>query len=297
MLTMRPVIWSRTYRLGGGVTLELGRRTLVMGILNVTPDSFSDGGRYMAVDAAVEHAVRMVRAGADIIDIGGESTRPGSRPVPADEEIRRVIPVIRAVREALPNVPLSIDTYKAETACRALEAGAHIINDVWGLKADPEMARTAAEFGCPVVISHNRLEAGGYADIARDVAAELLDSVRLAAEAGVDPRNIWLDPGIGFVKDYEDNLDMMGRLAELVRLGYPVLLGTSRKRFIRHTLDLPADDVVEGTAATVALGIAQGCQIVRVHDVDRIVRTVRMTDAIVYRQAEIRGEAGVPWTK
>jgi dihydropteroate synthase len=268
-----------------------------MGILNVTPDSFSDGGRYLAVDAAVEHAVRMVEAGADILDIGGESTRPGHEPVPADEEIRRVIPVIRAVREALPHVPLSIDTYKAETARKALEAGVHIINDIWGLTADPEMARTAAEFGCPVVISHNRRETGGYADIARDVAADLLASVRTALDAGVDPYNIWLDPGIGFAKEYEDNLDMMGRLAELVRLGYPVLLGTSRKRFIRHTLDLPADDVVEGTAATVALGIAQGCQVVRVHDVDRIVRTVRMTDAVVYRQADIRGEAGVPWTK
>ncbi|AGA59684.1 dihydropteroate synthase [Thermobacillus composti KWC4] len=294
---MRPVFWSRTYELAGGVNLELGRRTLVMGILNVTPDSFSDGGRYLAVDAAVEHAVRMVEAGADILDIGGESTRPGHEPVPADEEIRRVIPVIRAVREALPHVPLSIDTYKAETARKALEAGVHIINDIWGLAADPEMARTAAEFGCPVVISHNRRETGGYADIARDVAADLLASVRTALDAGVDPYNIWLDPGIGFAKEYEDNLDMMGRLAELVRLGYPVLLGTSRKRFIRHTLDLPTDDVVEGTAATVALGIAQGCQVVRVHDVDRIVRTVRMTDAVVYRQADIRGEAGVPWTK
>jgi len=294
---MKPVFWSRTYRLGGGITLELGRRTLVMGILNVTPDSFSDGGRYMAVDAAVAHAAKMVEAGADILDIGGESTRPGHETVPADEEIRRVIPVIRAVREALPHVPLSIDTYKAVTARKALEAGAHIINDVWGLTADPEMARTAAEFGCPVVISHNRRETGGYADIAREVSADLLSSVRMAEGAGVDPYNIWLDPGIGFAKEYEDNLDMMGRLAELVRLGYPVLLGTSRKRFIRHALDLPVDDVVEGTAATVALGIAQGCQIVRVHDVDRIARTVRMTDAILYRQADIRGEAGVPWTK
>jgi len=296
-MAMKPVFWSRTYRLPGGITLELGRRTLVMGILNVTPDSFSDGGRYMAVDAAVDHALRMAEAGADILDIGGESTRPGSEPVPADEEIRRVIPVIRAVREALPRMPISIDTYKAETARRALEAGAHIVNDVWALKADPEMARTAAEFGCPVVISHNRRASGGYADIARDVAAELLDSVRLALDAGVDPGNIWLDPGIGFAKDHGDNLELMGRLSELVRLGYPVLLGTSRKRFIRHTLDLPADDVVEGTAATVALGIAQGCQIVRVHDVKEIVRTVRMTDAILYRQAEVRGEAGVPWTK
>jgi dihydropteroate synthase len=268
-----------------------------MGILNVTPDSFSDGGRYMAMEAAVGHAKRMAEAGADILDIGGESTRPGSEPVPADEEIRRVIPVIRAVREALPDLPISIDTYKAETARRALEAGAHIINDVWALKGDPEMARTAAEFGCPVVISHNRRESAGYADVARDVASELLNSVRMALEAGVDPGNIWLDPGIGFAKELEDNLELMGRLAELVRLGYPVLLGTSRKRFIRHTLDLPVDDVVEGTAATVALGIAQGCQIVRVHDVAPIVRTVRMTDAIVYRQAEVRGEAGVPWTK
>lgn len=287
---MRPTIWTRRYRFEDGVTLELGKRTLVMGILNATPDSFSDGGRYTAVEAAVAHAKRMAEAGADILDIGGESTRPGNEPVPLEEELRRVLPVIRAVREALPHMPLSIDTYKAETARQAIEAGAHIINDVYALQGDPEMARTAAACGCPVIISHNR-DNKQYGDLAADVGEDLQRAVHIAKEAGVDARQIWLDPGIGFAKDYDHNLELMGRLGELVALGYPVLLGTSRKRFIQRTLGRPADGVLEGTAATVTLGIAQGCQLVRVHDVEAIVRTVRMTDAIVYRQADIMEQA------
>ncbi|WP_062489577.1 dihydropteroate synthase [Paenibacillus sp. 32O-W] len=281
---MRPPIHIRHYDLGGGVELELGSRTLIMGILNATPDSFSDGGRYTTVEEAVRRAVEMVEEGADIIDIGGESTRPGSAFVDAGEEQRRVLPVIRAVREALPKVPISIDTYKAETARAALEAGANIINDIWGLKGDERMPAVAAEYDCPVIISHNR-HARDYSDLVPDVLADLQASVKLARHAGVRDDRIWLDPGIGFAKNYDDNLVLMGRLSELAAMGFPVLLGTSRKRFIRQTLDVPVDEAVEGTGATVALGIAQGCQIVRVHDVKEMKRVAAMTDAIVYRLA------------
>lgn len=278
----RLTYWNRTYEMGEGVRLELGKRTLIMGILNATPDSFSDGGRYMDIDAAVAHAREMADQGADILDIGGESTRPGFEPVPLDEELRRVVPVVAALRQALPHIPLSIDTYKAETARQALEAGAHIINDIWGLKGDPNMAGVAAEYGCPVIVSHNRHERN-YNDLVPDVIDDLQSSVAIARRAGVSDDNIWLDPGIGFAKTYEDNMELMGRMSELTALGYPVLLGTSRKRFIRQTLDLPVDDLAEGTAATVVLGIAQGCQIVRVHDVRHMKRTAMMTDAILYR--------------
>lgn len=281
---MRPPIHIRHYDLGGGVELELGSRTLIMGILNATPDSFSDGGRYTTVEEAVRRAVEMIEEGADIIDIGGESTRPGSAFVDAGEEQRRVLPVIRAVREALPKVPISIDTYKAETARAALEAGANIINDIWGLKGDERMPAVAAEYDCPVIISHNR-HARDYSDLVPDVLADLQASVKLARHAGVRDDRIWLDPGIGFAKNYDDNLVLMGRLSELAAMGFPVLLGTSRKRFIRQTLDVPVDEAVEGTGATVALGIAQGCQIVRVHDVKEMKRVAAMTDAIVYRLA------------
>ncbi|CAM4487092.1 dihydropteroate synthase [Paenibacillus tarimensis] len=285
-MTVRPVFYRRSYR-WGQASLELGERTLVMGILNTTPDSFSDGGRYTRVDAAVEHAREMVAQGADIIDIGGESTRPGSTLVPLEEELARVIPIVEAVHKALPQIPISIDTYKAETARQALEAGAHIINDVWGLQADPDMARIAAAASCPVIIGHNR-EAGGYINLAAEVAADLKRSIQHALETGVQQDQIWVDPGIGFAKDYNDNLLLMGQLDELSQLGYPILLGTSRKRFIQRTLDLPANDVVEGTAATTVMGIMQGCQLIRVHDVQANVRAARMADAVVYRFADLR---------
>ncbi|MCA0758361.1 dihydropteroate synthase [Paenibacillus sp. N4] len=278
----RPVFRKREYDFGSGTKLELGGRTLIMGILNATPDSFSDGGRYTQVDAAVAHAKAMAEEGADILDIGGESTRPGFEEVELEEELRRVLPVIHAVRKALPHMPISIDTYKSETARQALEAGAHIINDIWGLKGDPNMAAVAAEYGCPVIISHNR-HSRDYNDLVPDVLADLLGSVAIAREAGIADGNIWLDPGIGFAKTYEDNLELLGRLSELSALGFPVLLGTSRKRFIRQALNLPVEELAEGTAATVALGIAQGCQIVRVHDVRVNKRTALMTDAILYR--------------
>ncbi|WP_053373335.1 dihydropteroate synthase [Paenibacillus sp. FJAT-27812] len=281
-MDQQPHFYKRTYELGSGVNLTLGSRTLIMGILNATPDSFSDGGRYTNVDAAVAHAKAMVQDGADILDIGGESTRPGFEPVELEEEIRRIVPVIQAVREALPHIPLSIDTYKAETARAALEAGAHIINDIWGLKGDPNMAAVAAEYGCPVIINHNR-HARDYNDLVPDVLADLQSSVSIAHNAGIADELIWLDPGIGFAKTHEDNLELLGRLSELHALGYPVLLGTSRKRFIKQTLNLPVEELAEGTAATVVLGIAHGCQIMRVHDVRQIKRAALMADAILYR--------------
>jgi dihydropteroate synthase len=279
-MAMQPIIYKRSYRLGEA-SFTLGERTLVMGILNVTPDSFSDGGRFNNVESALQHAREMLAEGADLIDIGGESTRPGHEPVTEQEELERVIPVVEALHRELPQVPLSVDTYKAQVAREALKAGAHIINDVWGFKAEAPMAEVAAEFGCPVILMHNRHDRN-YGDLLADVAADLGECVEIARQAGVRDENIILDPGIGFAKDYTENLQVMRALDELAGLGFPLLLGTSRKRFIRTALDLPVDAVVFGTAATVALGIAQGCQIVRVHDVKEIKQTVRMCDAIVY---------------
>ncbi|GAB7387186.1 dihydropteroate synthase [Bacillaceae bacterium] len=270
--------------------LVIGERTLIMGILNVTPDSFSDGGKYNDVERAVAHAQKMVAEGADIIDIGGESTRPGARLVPASEELARVLPVIEAVKEAV-DVPLSIDTYKADVAERALEAGVHIINDVWGGKADPRMVEVAAKWNVPIILMHNREEANYGGDLLEEMIRDLQESVDLAVNAGVRREMIILDPGIGFGKTYEHNLEVMRRLGEIVALGYPVLLGTSRKSLIGKTLGLPVEERVEGTAATVALGIAQGCEIVRVHDVKEMARVARMTDAIVRPARREKGES------
>jgi dihydropteroate synthase len=280
---MKPTIYTRDYTFHDGLKMQLGQRTLIMGILNATPDSFSDGGRFNAVEAAVERAKQMAAEGADIIDIGGESTRPGYDPVPLEEELRRIIPVIQAVREHV-QLPISVDTYKAEVARQALEAGAHIVNDVWGFKREPEIAAVSAKFGCPVILTHNRNDRD-YSDYIANVLEDLKMSVRLAHAAGIGDDLIWLDPGIGFAKDYEENLELMGRLDKVVELGYPVLLGTSRKRFIQNTLGVTPSEAVEGTGATTALGIAQGCQIVRVHDVLQMKRVAAMSDAIVYRQA------------
>lgn len=283
---MNPIIYKRRYGCGD-VQLSLGDSTLIMGILNVTPDSFSDGGRHNTVDQAVRHALQLMEDGADIIDIGGESTRPGHEPVSLDEELSRVIPVVEALRREAPHIPLSIDTYKAEVARQSLEAGGHMINDVWGFKADPDMAGVAAAHGCPVILMHNRTNRD-YTDLMADIQSDLLESVRIAEDAGVRPEQIILDPGIGFAKDFHENLQTMASLHKLGGLGYPLLLGTSRKKFIRTVLDLPVDDVVEGTAATVAFGIAQGCQIVRVHDVRLIRRTVRMCDAMLYASPHLQ---------
>lgn len=263
----------------GCYTLPLGERTLVMGILNVTPDSFSDGGRFMDLDHALAQARAMVEAGADIIDIGGESTRPGAEPVGEAEELDRVLPVIRRLSAEL-SVPLSIDTYKAAVAERALDAGAHIINDVWGAKRDPRMAEVAARRGVPIILMHNRTDTD-YRDFYSDFVRDLRESVQIALQAGVREEQIILDPGIGFVKTVEQNLETMRRLDDLVALGYPVLLATSRKRMIGHVLDLPVDERVEGTAATVALGVAKGCHMVRVHDVKEMKRVTKMMDAML----------------
>ncbi|SFM31376.1 dihydropteroate synthase [Paenibacillus sp. 1_12] len=263
-----------------GLKLDLRNRTAIMGILNVTPDSFSDGGLYVDVQVAVEQAKRMVAAGADMIDIGGESTRPGSSVVTLEEELQRVIPVVKTLIAAGITVPLSIDTYKAEVARQALEAGAHVLNDIWGLQREPEMAQLAAQFECPIVITHNRNEAV-YGDYIPEVIDDLLQSIRLAHAAGIRDSQIILDPGIGFAKTYEQNLQLMNELHRIVAIGYPVLLGTSRKSMITRTLGLPPSDVQEGTAATVCMGIQQGCRIIRVHDVMEMKRVALMMDTML----------------
>jgi len=277
-----PTFWKRSYTLNNDVSLELGNRTLIMGILNVTPDSFSDGGKHNTLDLAVAHAQKLIEDGADIIDIGGESTRPGFTPVSVDEELERVIPVIQAIAAKFPNIPLSIDTYKSETAAKALDAGAHIINDIWCLKYDGQMADVAAQYQCPVILNHNR-ENSDYAAVVPDVVSDLTYSVELALAAGVKHEDIWLDPGIGFAKGYEENMEVHAHLDQIHALGYTVLLGTSRKKFIRDKLQVEASETLEGIIASNVIGIAQGCQIVRVHDVQAMKKAAMLADAILYR--------------
>ncbi|WP_281277602.1 dihydropteroate synthase [Thermodesulfitimonas autotrophica] len=248
-----------------------------MGILNVTPDSFSDGGRYETVEAAKARAIEMVAQGADIIDIGGESTRPGHTPVDAAEEMRRVLPVLEAVIPAVP-VPVSIDTSKAAVARAALAAGAHIVNDQWALR-DEGMAEAVAAAGAPVVLMHNQ-KGTAYRDLMADIIAYFNERIAFAVSAGIPRERIIIDPGIGFGKTPEQNLEVMRRLEELNALGCPILIGTSRKSFIGYALDLPVSERMEGTAATVAVGIMKGADIVRVHDVKEMVRVARMTDAL-----------------
>ncbi|REJ06863.1 dihydropteroate synthase [Halobacillus trueperi] len=260
-------------------TFDLTKETLVMGILNITPDSFSDGGLYFDLDHAVKQAKMMEEEGAHIIDIGGESTRPGHQPVTAEEELERVIPAIQAVKKAVP-LPLSIDTYKAEVAEKAVEAGASIINDVWGAIKEPAIAEVAARYGVPIILTHNRSDRN-YESLMDDMKNDLRKSIKIAKDAGVKDENIILDPGIGFAKTQAQNLEVMRNLAELKELGYPILLGTSRKSFIGTALDLPKEERMEGTGATVCYGVAQGIDIVRVHDVKPIVRMTKMMDAIL----------------
>ncbi|EMT51151.1 MULTISPECIES: dihydropteroate synthase [Brevibacillus] len=279
LLAMRRQLRQRKAIHCKGHVLPLGQKTLVMGILNVTPDSFSDGGRYTDIERAIAQARALVEAGADIIDIGGESTRPGSAPVELAEELDRVIPVVRALVEEL-SVPLSVDTYKSEVADQAIRAGAHIINDVWGAKKDRRIAEVAAQHEVPIILMHNR-EDTAYTHFFSDMVRDLRKSVAIAREAGVRDEMIILDPGIGFAKSLEQNLEAMRRLDDLVALGYPVLLGTSRKSMIGRVLDLPVEERLEGTAATVALGVAKGCQIVRVHDVKEMKRVTAMMDAML----------------
>jgi dihydropteroate synthase len=262
-----------------GKTLRLGVKTLVMGILNVTPDSFSDGGRFYDPGLAFERAAHMVDEGADIIDLGGESTRPGYIAVETGEELARVIPVLRRLVDELP-VPVSIDTTKPEVAREALEAGVHIINDQWGLRSEPAMAGLAAEYGAPLALMHNQ-QGNSYRDLTGDLVEYFQESIRLAGEAGLARDRLIVDPGFGFGKTPAQNLELLRRLKELRCLGRPILVGTSRKSTIGKVLDLPVDQRLEGTAATVAVAIMNGADLVRVHDVKEMVRVARMTDAIV----------------
>ncbi len=262
-----------------GRTYDLMENTLIMGILNVTPDSFSDGGLYFDTGRAVEHALRMVEEGAQIIDIGGESTRPGHKPLAGDEERARVIPVIRAVCNAT-EVPVSVDTSKAEVAEAALDVGAAMLNDVWGGQKDNGLIKLAAAADVPICLMHNREEAL-YKDVIAEIKADLLKSVFLAEESGVSKEKIILDPGIGFAKTVTDNLQVLKCLHEFTTLGYPLLLGTSRKSFIGKVLGLPVEQREEGTAATVAYGICRGVSIVRVHNVQYMSRVASMTNAML----------------
>jgi len=266
----------------GNKMINLDERTYVMGILNVTPDSFSDGGNYNEIDAAVKRAKEMVEEGADIIDIGGESTRPGASYVSEEEEIERVIPIIKAIKKEL-DVLISIDTYKSKTAEEAIKAGADIINDVWGLKKDSNMAKVAAEYNVPCILMHNR-EPKPYKNLMKEVLEDLIESINIALDAGIKRENIILDPGIGFAKTYEENLIVMDNLEKIVDIGFPVLLATSRKSMIGLALDLPVDERVEGTVATTVIGIMKGCKIVRVHDVFENKRACVMTDKIINRK-------------
>ena len=290
----------------GNHVFHWGSRTYVMGILNITPDSFSGDGLMSngdRLEQSVRQAEHFLKHHTDILDIGGESTRPGSQPVTVEEELARVIPVIQDIRENFPEAIISIDTYKARVAEAAFKAGAHILNDVWALRADPELASVAAAFRVPVILMHNRSNptsvevrhqlgnayiGSEYGNLIEDVKRELLASVDIATKAGVEESHIILDPGIGFGKTRQHNLELIDRLDEIRALGYPVLLGPSRKSFIGFTLDLPADQRVEGTAATIAIGIDRGADIIRVHDVKEMRRVAKMTDALVRKsQGEI----------
>lgn len=276
--------YTKTFEVNGTV-FDFHKETIIMGILNVTPDSFSDGGKYDAVEAAVTHAKKMVADGAKIIDVGGESTRPGHAAVSLEEELSRVIPVIQALSREL-DVAISIDTYKAKVAEAAIQAGAHIINDVWGAKREPAIAEVAARLGVPIILMHNR-DNKDYSDFWLDVRKDLEESVQTAKNAGVPSYHIWLDPGIGFAKTTQQNILMMQHLQDVVDMGYPVLLGTSRKSTIGKVLNLPVNERLEGTAATVSFGIMHGCHMMRVHDVKEIVRTVRMMDVLTGKQLYI----------
>lgn len=268
-----------TLSVAGGEPLVWGRRTYVMGIINLAPDSFSGDGLAGDVEAAIEQARRMEADGADMLDVGAESTRPGSTPVSASAETARLLPALEAICRAV-RISVSVDTYKAPVARQAIAAGASLVNDVWGFLADGNMARVVAEAGVPAILMHNQREAQ-YDDLVPDVIAGLGRISDIARAAGVAEHNVILDPGIGFGKTADHNLEILRRLPELQRLGYPLLLGVSRKSTIGCLLGLPVDDRVEGTAAAVAMSIAGGADIVRVHDVKPMVRVARITDAIV----------------
>ena len=270
----------RKYNWQDGKQLELKDRTLIMGILNGTPDSFSDGGRYNTSDTAVAHAKLMIEQGADILDVGVESTRPGHTQISVAEELERMKEVLLPVLECS-TVPVSVDTYRAETADFALSHGAHILNDIWGLKYDKDMAAVAAKYDVPVIIMHNQ-NSTDYDDIIDDMKAFFFSSVDLALKEGVKPQNIWLDPGIGFGKDYAQNVEVIQRLGEITVYEYPVLLAPSRKRFIGTVLnDIPVDQRDEGTVATCITGMIQGVDMVRVHNVEMHKRAITVADVLL----------------
>ncbi|MGE7133162.1 dihydropteroate synthase [Lysinibacillus xylanilyticus] len=263
-----------------GITLDYTAETFVMGILNVTPDSFSDGGKYNNVEAAIAQAKKMVAEGAKIIDVGGESTRPGYERVSDEDEIARIVPVIQALVAEVPAV-ISVDTYKANVARAAIEAGAHIINDIWGAQAEPEIAHVAADLNVPIILMHNRDNTDYGANFWMAAKADLEKSIAIARDAGIPDSHIILDPGIGFAKTTAQNIEMMQHLEDLVAMGYPVLLATSRKSMIGNVLKLPVEERLEGTGATIVYGIEKGCHMIRVHDVKEMARATHMADILV----------------
>ena len=263
----------------GNRIFDLAGHTYVMGILNVTPDSFSDGGMFIDKDVAVKRALQMIEEGADIIDIGGESTRPGFTPVSADEQIERVVPVIEEIKKNI-DIPVSVDTYDAKVAKAALEAGCDIVNDIWGLKKDPEMAKVIADYDAFCVLMHNRNNPD-YINFRKDLLSDFGEILDIANVAGIDKDKIILDPGVGFGKTREQNLVAINHMDDLKVLGYPLLLGTSRKSVIGLTLDLPVDERLEGTLATTVMACMKGINFVRVHDIKENVRTIKMTEAIL----------------
>lgn len=262
----------------GNRTFDLGSRTYLMGILNVTPDSFSDGGKFSQEDAALKHVEQMIEEGADMIDVGGESTRPGHQQISEEEEIQRIAPVIEKIKDRF-DIPVSVDTYKAKVAETAIRAGASLVNDIWGLKYDPQMAGLIAESGVPCCLMHNRNHTE-YGNFLEDVKEDLRKSLQLAEQAGIPQDKILLDPGVGFGKTYEQNLEIINKLTQLKELGYPLLLGTSRKSVIGLTLELPVTERVEGTLVTTVFAVLAGCGFVRVHDVKENKRAIQMTAAI-----------------
>ncbi len=262
----------------GSKVFDIKNNTYIMGILNVTPDSFSDGGKWNSIDNALKHTEKMISEGADIIDIGGESTRPGYVQITGEEEISRVVPVAEEIKKRF-DIPLSVDTYKSSVAKAALDAGADMINDIWGLQYDPEMAETIAGYDAVCCLMHNRNEAV-YKDLISDIKSDLGKCIEDARTAGIDNDKIILDPGIGFGKTYEMNLKVLKELKKFTSLGYPVLLGCSRKSVIGNTLSLPADERLEGTIVTTVKAVMCGCAFVRVHDVKENYRTIKMAKAI-----------------
>lgn len=263
----------------GNRVFDTETKTYIMGILNVTPDSFSDGGKFNRLDAALAHAEEMIRDGADIIDVGGESTRPGYTKISDQEEIERTVPVIEALKKNF-DVPVSIDTYKSEVAKATVAAGADLVNDIWGLKYDEQMAQVIADHHVACCLMHNRKNAE-YKSFMKDMLDDLSETISIAKNAGIEDDKIILDPGVGFAKSYENNLEAIAKVDRLMELGYPVLLGTSRKSVIGLTLDLPSDQRVEGTIVTSVYAVQKKCAFVRVHDVKENARAIRMMNAIL----------------